>query len=57
MVSVLTHRAIPAAEIDAAVALEQLQSVRHRPAKGPEEIRPPASGRPVAELRVSRRAR
>ena len=58
VVSVLTRRAVPAEELDAAVAEEQLQSVRHCPAKGPEEIRlRERLSDHVAELRVSRRAR
>lgn len=36
VVSVLTRRAVPADELDAAVAAEQLQTALARPAKGPE---------------------
>ena len=59
VVSVLTPRAIPAEELDPAVAEEQLQSVRHRPAKGPEEIsaRQRLADQYRAQLRVSRHAR
>jgi len=58
VVSVLTPRAIPAEEIDTAVAEAQLQSVRYRPAKGPEEIsaRQRLADQYRAQLRVSRRA-
>jgi F-type H+-transporting ATPase subunit epsilon len=38
VVCVLTHRAVPAGELDPAVAAEQLQTVLHRPARSPEEI-------------------
>ena len=59
VVSVLTGRAIPAAELDPAVAEEQLQSVRRRPARGPEEIsaRMRLADQYRAQLRISRRAR
>jgi F-type H+-transporting ATPase subunit epsilon len=58
VVSVLTPRAIPAEELDPAVAEEQLQSVRHRPARSPEEIsaRQRLADQYRAQLRVSRRA-
>ena len=58
-VSVLTARAIPARELDPAVAEEQLQSVRHRPAIGPEELssRQRLADQYRAQLRISRRAR
>jgi len=59
VVSVLTGRAIPAAELDPAVAEEQLQSVRRRPARGPEEIsaRMRLADQYRAQLRISQRAR
>ena len=38
VVSVLTNRAIPAAEVDAEVASEQLSSARRRRASGDDEI-------------------
>src|SRR5215467_10118908 len=36
VVSVLTNRAVPAAQINAQAAAEQLESARHRPANTPE---------------------
>jgi F-type H+-transporting ATPase subunit epsilon len=58
VVSVLTHRAIPAAEIDPAVAQERLDAARARAAKTPEAVaardRAVAQGR--AKLHVARRA-
>ena len=59
VVSVLTPRAIPAEELDPAVAEEQLLSVRLRPARSAEEIslRQRLSDQCRAQLRVSRRAR
>ena len=58
VVSVLTTRAIPAADLDPAVADEQLRSVRTRPAKTPEEIaaRQRLTDQYRAQLRVVRRA-
>jgi F-type H+-transporting ATPase subunit epsilon len=38
VVSVLTHRAVPAAELDQAAAAEQLRTALARKAAGPEEI-------------------
>ena len=38
VVSVLTHRAVPAAELDAAVATELLRTALDRKASGPEEL-------------------
>jgi F-type H+-transporting ATPase subunit epsilon len=59
VVSVLTPRAIAAAELDPAVAEEQLLSVRHRPARSPEEFaaRQRLADQYRAQLRVIRRAR
>jgi len=59
VISVLTPRAVPAAEIDEAVAGEQLADARTRPAHTPElmAIRDRAVVQSRAELRVARRAR
>ena len=59
VVSVLTQRAILAAEIDEAVAQEQLSSAQSRPATTPEAlaIRDRTSEQSRAQLRVARRER
>ena len=49
VVSVLTSRAIPAEEVDPAVAAEQLATVRQRRARGPDEMA--ARDRAIAQLR------
>jgi len=56
-VSVLTNRAVPAAEIDAAVAQQQLSAARERPARTPEliELRDRAVAQARAQLRIARR--
>ncbi len=58
VVSVITGRAIPAAEIDAAGAREQLATAQDRPAHSPDALA--ARDRAVtiarAQLRVARRA-
>ena len=58
VVCVLTGRAIPAAELDPAVAEEQLQSVRKRPANTPDLIaaRQRLADQYRAQLRVASRA-
>jgi F-type H+-transporting ATPase subunit epsilon len=58
LVSVLTQRAIPAAEIDAAVAREQLLAAEARPAVTPEarEIRDRVIEQSRAQLRVAKRS-
>jgi F-type H+-transporting ATPase subunit epsilon len=58
VVSVLTARAIPAQELDPAVAEEQLQSVRRRPANTPDLIaaRQRLADQYRAQLRVASRA-
>lgn len=57
-VSVLTNRALPAAQLDAAVAQELLQSARQRPANTAElmAIRDRAELQARAQMRVARRA-
>ncbi len=59
VVSVLTRRAVLAAEIDAAVAQEQLFSAQSRAAPTPEAVavRDRALEQSRAQLRVARRAR
>ena len=59
VVSVLTERAVPAAEIDDAVAQEQLRSAQSRTARTPEAIaaRQRAVQQSRAQLRVARRAK
>lgn len=59
VVSILTNRAIPAAELDAAVSEEQLATARSRPANTPElmAIRDRAVLQSRAQIRVSRRAK
>lgn len=56
VVSVLTNRALPAGELDPAVAREQLESARRRPANTPELmlIRDRAESQARAQLRVAR---
>lgn len=56
VVSVLTNRALPASELDPAVAMEQLESARRRPANTPElmVIRDRAETQARAQLRVAR---
>ena len=58
VVSVLTQRAVPAAEIDEAVAQEQLASARSRAAATPEAVavRDRVVEQSRAQLRVARRA-
>ncbi len=58
VVSVLTNRALPAGQLDAAVAQEQLKSARERPANTAElmAIRDRAEAQSRAQLRVARRA-
>ena len=58
VVSVLTQRAIPAAEIDQAVAREQLASAQARPATTPEarEIRDRVIQQSRAQLHVAVRS-
>ena len=58
VVSVLTNRAIPADQLDEAVAREQLATARARPANTPElmTIRDRAVNQTRAQLRVARRA-
>jgi len=58
VVSVLTGRAVPAQELDGAVAAEQLESARQRRVRTPEEIalRDAQVARLRAQLRVARRA-
>ncbi len=59
VVSILTHRAMPAAEIDEAVVLEQLHTAIARPAKTPELLtaRAKAVDQSRAQLRLARRPR
>lgn len=59
VVSVLTQRAVPAAEIDREVAEEQLRSARLRGARTPEAsaARDRAVQQSRAQLRVARRAK
>lgn len=56
VVSVLTQRAVPATEIDEAVAGEQLSAARARPASTPEavQIRDRAIAQARAQLRICR---
>lgn len=57
-VSVMTNRAVPAAELDAEVAEEQLDSTQRRPAHADEEFaeRDRLTGQFRAQIRVARRA-
>ncbi len=59
VVTVLTNRAMPADEVDAEVAEEQLESARTRRATTPEELaqRDRVTTLCRAQLRVARRAR
>ncbi len=59
VVSVLTNRAVPAGELDAEVAEEQLHAAQRRPAHLPEEFaqRDQLTGQYRAQLRVARRSR
>ncbi|HVW37096.1 MAG TPA: ATP synthase F1 subunit epsilon [Pirellulales bacterium] len=58
VVSVLTNRALPATQLDAAMAEEQLKSARERPSNTAElmAIRDRAEMQARAQLRVARRA-
>jgi len=58
IVSVLTNRAVPAAELDAEVAAEQLTAARARPANSPEllAIRDRVVSQSRAQLQIARRA-
>jgi len=55
IVSVLTNRAIPASQLDPAVAAEQLEAARHRPTNTPEleALRERAQMQARAQLRVA----
>jgi F-type H+-transporting ATPase subunit epsilon len=55
VVSVLTNRALPAAQLDKAVAAEQLETARRRPSNTPElmAIRDRAESQARAQLRVA----
>ena len=57
VVSVLTNRAIPADELDAGAAQEQLESAWQRPANTPElrEIRDRLESQARGQLRVARK--
>jgi F-type H+-transporting ATPase subunit epsilon len=57
VVSVLTQRAVPADQLDAAVAAERLRTALARPAKGPEmmELRDRAVAQARAEQRVAQK--
>jgi len=58
VVSVLTSRAVPAADLDAAVALEQLATARTRAAHTPDAMaaRDKAVAQARAQIRVARRS-
>ena len=58
VVTVLTNRAIPASEIDAAAARELLSEAQKRPANTPElmQIRDRAVDQARAQIRVSQRS-
>lgn len=58
VVTVLTNRAVPAEQIDALVAQEQLLSAQTRPAHTPElmAVRDRAVSQSRAQLRVARRS-
>lgn len=58
IVSVLTNRAIPAAELDAEVAAEQFSSARARPANSPElmAIRDRIVSQARAQIQIAKRA-
>jgi F-type H+-transporting ATPase subunit epsilon len=55
VVSVITHRAIPAAELDLAAAEEQLHKALAQPAKGPElmELRDRAVAQARAQVHLA----
>jgi F-type H+-transporting ATPase subunit epsilon len=59
VVTVLTSRAVPAEELDAAVAAEQLEAAQRRPAHSDEEFaqRDRLTTQCRAQARVARRAR
>jgi F-type H+-transporting ATPase subunit epsilon len=59
VVSVLTHRAVPAESLDEAVAQEQLQAAADRPATTPDLMaaRDRVVAQSRAQMRVARRAR
>lgn len=59
VVSVLTGRAMPVAELDEAVAAEQLAAARERPAGSPElmAMRDRAVAQARAQLTIARRAK
>ncbi len=59
VVSVLTERAVPAAQLDEAVARQQLLAVQERRALTPEQLtlRDKVSAQSRAQLRVARRAK
>ncbi len=58
VVTVLTNRAVPADQVDAQVAREQLESARSRPGNTPEllEIRERIVAQARAQLRVAQRS-
>jgi F-type H+-transporting ATPase subunit epsilon len=58
VVSVLTNRAVPATQVDAQAAAEQLQAARHRPAHTPEllAIRERVELQARAQIRVAAHA-
>ena len=58
IVSVLTNRALPATQLNAQSAAEQLEAARRRPANSPEllEIRERAELQARAQLRVASRS-
>ena len=57
-VSVLTNRAVPAADVDASIASEQLDTALSRPANSPElmEIRDRTVAQARAQLRIAKRS-
>ena len=57
VVSVLTNRAVPAAQVDGAAAQKQLEAASKRPANTPElmEIRTREIAQARAQIRVARR--
>jgi F-type H+-transporting ATPase subunit epsilon len=59
VVSVLTNRAMPATNLDRAVAAEQLTAARNRPAHSPEQmaIRDRIEAQARAQLRVAARTK
>ena len=59
VVSVLTNRAVPAAQLDAQAATEQLNSALHRQANTPEllAIRDRLISQSRAQIRVARKAK